>query len=424
MGFLNGNALEMLALIPTLTVLPLLGIIVHIDPYIRGANRKTMRVIIALVLSLVAQNDLEYRLTVGELRWLARTLVAVYGYAVRPVILVLFLKLILPKKRLGWAWILTGVNAAVNATALFSHICFWIDSNNCYRSGPLSRMCEWVSMLLMSYLLIMTLRAFRPHRRREALVPMLAVLLIVGGVALDYNCDEGAQSISWLTIAVVISCMAYYIWLHLQFVREHEQALVPGQRVQLMLSQIKPHFLYNSLAVIAELCDSDPATAKTATVKFSRYLRGNMRSIDEAKAIPFDQELGHTRLYLEIEKLRFADALQVRYDIQCTDFYIPALTVEPLVENAVRHGVRENIGGRGTVLIGSRELPERYEVFVRDDGPGFDPDRVIDDGQPHVGIENVRERLRQVCGGALKIDSAPGAGTTATILLPKAAQGL
>ena len=114
----------------------------------------------------------------------------------------------------------------------------------------------------------------------------------------------------------------------------------------------------------------------------------------------------------------------MRYDIECTDFYIPALTVEPLVENAVRHGVRENPGGRGTVAIGARETPEHYEVYVRDDGPGFDPARVIDDGKPHVGIENVRERLRQVSGGALKIDSAPGEGTTATILLPKAAQGL
>ena len=417
-GGVRNSFAETVTLVPTLTLLALLGIVVHIDPYIRPGNKRDMRVILALVLSLVAQSFIEYRMVTGADRWLARTLSAIYGYAVRPVILAMFLRLIQPKMKLGWAWALVGVNAAVNATALLSHICFWIQDNH-YHAGPLNRMCLWVSMLLLAVLFVMSMRAFRPQKRMDALVPMLVVALIVGGVALDFRDTEGNQPVTYLTIAVAISCVMYYIWLHLQFVREHEQALVAGQRVQLMLSQIKPHFLHNSLAVIAELCDSDPATAKVATIMFSKYLRGNMNSIDEARSIPFERELSHTRLYLEIEQLRFEEALQVRYDIACTDFNIPALTVEPLAENAVRHGVRENPGGRGTVTIRTRELPDRYEVSVQDDGPGFDPARMPDDGKPHVGIENVRERLMQVCGGTLVIESAPGAGTTATIRLPK-----
>ncbi len=411
--------LEMMSLIPALTLLALLGIIVHIDPYIRGEHKVTMRVIIVAVFSLVAQNYIEYRLETGQTRWLARTLTSVFGYAVRPLILTLFMRLVRPKMKLGWAWALVGVNTAVNATALFSDVCFRISEDNHYRSGPLGNMCLWVSMFLLSALLVMTLRAFRPQKRKEALVPLLAVALIVGGVALDYKTTEGIQPVTFLTIAVLISSVVYYIWLHLQFVQEHEHVLVAGQRVRLMLSQIKPHFLHNSLAVIAELCDADPEAAKAATIKFSKYLRGNMRSIDAEKAIPFERELSHTRLYLEIEQLRFEDALQVRYDIAATGFLIPALTVEPLAENAVRHGVRENPDGKGTVTVLTRELPDRYEVSVRDDGPGFDPARLPDDGEVHVGIENVRERLAQVCGGTLVIDSAPGQGTTATIRLPK-----
>ena len=417
--FIQRHYLESLGVLPALVLLALLWIIVGVDRYIRPDLKRTMRIIIAVLLSLVAQNYLEYRLAAGEPRWLARTLLAIYGYAARPAILALFLKVIEPQKRLGWAWALVGVNVAVNATALFSHICFWIDGKNHYQGGPLSGMCLWVSLILMACWFWMMARMFQPQKRKETWVPVLALGLILAALALDGNVGALDQPISYLTIAAVIGCLACYIWLHLQFVREHEQALMAGQRVQLMLSQIKPHFLHNSLAVIAELCDSDPQLAKAATVKFSKYLRGNMNSIDAARAIPFEKELSHTRLYLEIEQLRFEDALTVRYEIACTDFSIPALTVEPRVENAVRHGVRENPDGRGTVTIRTRQLPDAYEVSVVDDGPGFDPDHVQDDDRPHVGIENVRQRLRQVCGGTLDIRSTPGEGTTATIWLPR-----
>ena len=420
--FIQHHYLETLGVLPALVLLALLATFVGIDRYIRPGLKRTMRIIIAMVLSLVVQNYLEYRLAAGETRWLARTLLSIYGYAVRPVILALFLKVIEPQKRIKWAWALVALNAAVNATALFSHICFWIDEKNHYHGGPLSGMCLWISVILMAYWLWTTTRVFQPQKRKETWVPALVLALILAALVLDNNVGALEQPISYLTIAAVIGCLACYIWLHLQFVREHEQALVAGQRVQLMLSQIKPHFLHNSLAVIAELCDSDPELAKAATVKFSKYLRGNMNALDEMKPIPFERELSHTRLYLDIEQLRFEDALTVRYDIACTGFSIPALTVEPLVENAVRHGVRENPNGRGTVTILTRELPEAFEVSVVDDGPGFDPAHVPEDGRPHVGIENVRRRLEQVCGGTLIIRSAPGEGTAATIRLPREGQ--
>lgn len=111
--------------------------------------------------------------------------------------------------------------------------------------------------------------------------------------------------------------------------------------------------------------------------------------------------------------------LAVRYDIACADFSMPALTLEPLVENAIRHGGRKNAGGRGTVVIATRETPECFEVSVTDDGPGFDPAALPEDERGRVGLRNVRERLAQVCGGTLEIESAPGRGTTATIILPK-----
>ena len=416
--FLKNHYMETLGLIPAATLLALLAAIVHIDPYIRAEHKRIMRAVLVAVFSLVAQNFLEYRLQMGETRTLARTLASIYGYAVRPLILVLFLRLTRPEKPVRWAWALVGMNAAAHATALFSHVCFWIDEHNHYQGGPLNRMCLYVSAILLIYWSVMTIRMLKPHRWRETLLPALALAMIVCGVALDSFVGLILQPVTYQTIFVVISCVTYYVWLHLQFVQEHEQALVAGQRVQLMLSQIKPHFLYNALGTIEGLCITNPAEARAATVKFAQYLRGNMDSLSQRAAIPFERELAHTKLYLELEKLRFEDDLTVKYDIACADSEIPTLTLEPIVENAVRHGVRKNPDGRGTVTIATRETEERYEVTVTDDGPGFDPGALLGDGESHVGLRNVRERLGAQ-GGWLDIRSEPGKGARASIILPK-----
>ena len=418
-SFLAANYVETLGPIPVLTLLMLLAFIVHIDRYVRADLKRTMRIIILALFSLVAQNYLEYRLAEGEVKWLARTLTAIYGYAIRPVILILFLRVIAPQKRLGWAWALAGVNAAVNATALFSRLCFSISGGNHYHGGPLSGMCLYVSVILLAYWFVLTIRVLEPQKRKETWVPILVLALIVGGLVLDKNVGLLTQPITYLTIAVIIGCAAYYNWLHLQFVREHEEALVAGQRVQLTISQIKPHFLYNTLNSIAALCDKHPQQVKPAITKFAHYLRGNMDSLDQKGPIPFAKELDHTKCYLDIEQMRFEDALQVSYHITCTNFSIPALTVEPLVENAVRHGVRGNKGGKGSVSIATRDAGDHFEVMITDDGPGFDPSKIPDDGKPHLGITNVRERLAEMCNGTLSIRSKPGEGTTATIILPK-----
>ena len=190
-------------------------------------------------------------------------------------------------------------------------------------------------------------------------------------------------------------------------------------RTEVLLSQIQPHFLYNTLGAIQSLCKTDPPVAEKAVAKFSRYLRGNMNALNQEEPIPFTQELAHTRLYLELEQLRYEDALQVCYDLGCTEFQIPTLTLQPLAENAVRHGVRGKLSGRGTVTISTREFPGCYKIVVTDDGPGLDPQQEHSDGKTHIGLENVKERLRFTVNGQLDIDSVPGKGTSATITLPK-----
>ena len=190
-------------------------------------------------------------------------------------------------------------------------------------------------------------------------------------------------------------------------------------KVQIMVSQIRPHFMYNALSSIAILCKLDPETAYEATVTFSDYLRGNMDSLKQTAPVPFTKELEHLKKYLYIEKLRFDDMLNIEYDIQATNFELPLLSIQPIVENAVKHGVGMKKTG-GTVKISSIETDDAYEVIISDDGVGFDMDAPKkDDGRSHVGMENTRKRLRDMCGAELIITSKPGEGTTARVIIPK-----
>ena len=192
-------------------------------------------------------------------------------------------------------------------------------------------------------------------------------------------------------------------------------------KVQVMVSQIRPHFMYNALSSIAMLCKIKPETAYEATINFSDYLRGNMDSLKQTAPVPFRKELEHLEKYLYIEKLRFGKKLNIEYDIQADSFEIPLLSVQPLVENAVKHGVGMKEDG-GTVTIATRETEENYEIIVSDDGVGFDTSEVKNDGRSHVGMENTKRRLKDMCNADVVITSVIGEGTTARIIIPKTKQ--
>jgi LytS/YehU family sensor histidine kinase len=162
--------------------------------------------------------------------------------------------------------------------------------------------------------------------------------------------------------------------------------------------------------------DNAPDTEETI-IKFSEYIRGNLDAIGQMKLVTFSKELEHTRLYLSLEKKRFGDMLNVVYDIQETDFMLPVLTLQPIVENAVKHGIMKKING-GTVMIRTEKVDEDYRIIVKDDGVGFDITSQKNDSRKHIGISNVETRLLAISHGTLSIVSYPGKGTSVTIILP------
>ncbi|MEG2543051.1 MAG: histidine kinase, partial [Christensenellaceae bacterium] len=193
---------------------------------------------------------------------------------------------------------------------------------------------------------------------------------------------------------------------------------IDQMRSAIMLSQIQPHFLHNTLVSMAQLCIKDPVLTKKTIITFSEYMRENMNSLKQKTPIPFEQEFSHLKTYAELEQLRFGEALKFEFDIQTTAFHLPVLSVQPLVENAVKHGVLRRKNG-GVITISTQNLDGWYEITITDDGVGFDVNQPPAEPNTHIGIQNVRDRLYSMCGGTLAIESEIGKGTTATIKIPK-----
>lgn len=187
----------------------------------------------------------------------------------------------------------------------------------------------------------------------------------------------------------------------------------------LMQSQMKPHFIFNTLGAIRTLIMSNPKVAYEMTTNFSKYLRANISTIEPGEKIPFSQELDHIKAYVAIERERFKNRIMIIYDITCENFYLPPLSVEPLVENAIKHGICKKISG-GTVKISSKEFTDRYEVIVEDDGVGFDT-KVLEtsDNTKSVGLKYIILRLKQVSNADFEITSEIGKGTKAVITVKK-----
>ena len=405
----------LMVLSPLLLLLLGLAFTVGIDPYIRREHRRTMLVIAALCLTLIAQNYWDYSLTVGLPRQTLRTIGSIYGYSVRPVILILFMYIVQPTgKRWHW-WILAGVNAAVYLTAFFSPVSFWIDQLNHYHGGPLGSSCFAASMILLMSLFVQTYRSRKTARKWDVWIPIFVIVMIVASIYLDYSVKEGQQPISFLTIAIVVGSVFYYIWLHLQFVREHENDLMASQRIQIMMTQIQPHFLFNALNTIRALYAKDPPLADKTLEDFSTYLRQNLESLSQTDLIPISKEMEHTRLYAEIEMLRFPH-VQIEYHMEDEHFEVPALTVQPLVENAICHGVRTKKDGLVTVTA-VRE-GNIHRITIQDNGVGFDPNQVTNGRETHIGLQNVKNRIEQMCGGKMILQSEIGRGTIVTLLIP------
>ena len=397
---------------------PFIGIVFFsfFDKYIERAQKAWLLIAIAAVASLVFQNFIEFYLVKYVSNPPLRTYVAVYGYAIRPLIIVLFIKLVRPSHRPWVAWGIVIVNALVYSTAFYSHLSVWFTPENQFMSGPLRYSAHVASFLLIIYHFVAAVLSFREEKSKILFLgSALSVVVLIGVFADMFRNSSINRHVDYVTVAAVIATCFYYFWIHIRFVTQHENDLYAQQQIQIALSQIKPHFVYNSLSAIASI-EGVPEKAQTALLDFSMYLRQKLDSLTNIEVIPLQKELEVVRNYVSLEKLRFEDKVNVIFNIEYDNFSLPALTLQILVENAIKHGVTKKYEG-GTVTVGSKKENGYYLLVVKDDGVGFDVKQTF--SEEHLGIKNARSRLERFCNGKLKIESVIGEGTTVTVVIPE-----
>lgn len=241
------------------------------------------------------------------------------------------------------------------------------------------------------------------------LLPVVAIIL--------QNALPG-YAIAYLSIIISIEILFLFLNVQKNILLAEEQKKSKDAQIKVMMSQIQPHFIYNSLSSISTLISIDPNKAQKALDDFTEYLRHNLSSLTEARLIPFEDELKHIETYISLEKIRFNERLNVIYDIKVKNFNVPPLSIQPIVENAIKHGIVKKIEG-GTLTLRSYENDKRYIIEVIDDGVGFNMDDVGFNNNQHFGLNNIKHRIKNMAQGDIKIESKLGEGTKVTVTFTK-----
>ena len=313
---------------------------------------------------------------------------------------------------------LLAVYFVVLASSPFNGVFYYATPDNQDYRGPL------YALLLLPLIAILLLNLTGAIRRRAqmshkaflsfviAQVPMTAALLVMLFV----------DAMPLFDISYVVSALAMYSFILSDQIEQdlRNQREIAHERASVMVLQMRPHFIYNTLMSIHSLCSLDPQQAQQITMDFTNYLRRNFNTVASDSPIPFSTELEHTRAYLAVEQVQYDDMLVVEYDTPFIFFRLPPLTLQPIVENAVKHGMdldseplHISIRTRRTDSGGSE--PSGAEIIVEDTGPGFDSS---DESKPHTTLTNIRQRLEMMCHGEMTITPREGGGTVVKVRIP------
>ena len=219
-------------------------------------------------------------------------------------------------------------------------------------------------------------------------------------------------------VGICAFSMCYFIVSDQIIHNFHQQREIANQRASVMVLQMRPHFIYNTMMSIYYLCKQDADKAQQVTLDFTTYLRKNFTAVASEEAVPFKDELEHTKAYLAVEQAQHEDMLCVDYDTPHIDFKVPPLTLQPLVENAVKHSLDPN-GEALHIYVKTRLTDSVNEIIVENNGLDYQPST---DNEPHTALANIHQRLNMMCKGTLKITPREGGGTVVKVTIPNTKQ--
>ena len=282
-------------------------------------------------------------------------------------------------------------------SGLLNDAFFFVTPDRQSHRGP------WYPLMLLPAIAIMLLNDTAAIRRRRLLsrkvyLSFFAALL---PLTITVSVQIFVDAFMLLDICMTLSALSMYgLVLSDQIEQDlRQQREIAQQRASIMVLQMRPHFIYNTMTSIYCLCSQNPEKAQQVVMDFTTYLRKNFTAVASTEPIPFSSELEHTRAYLDVEQAQYSKSLIVDYDTPHTFFRVPPLTLQPIVENAVKHG-RDPNAGPLHISIQTRKTDNGSEITVTDNGCGYDP---ADDSEPHIALKNIRQRLSLMCGGSLTI---------------------
>ncbi len=297
----------------------------------------------------------------------------------------------------------------------------YVFPDNRYFRGPLYPLLV-LPLILIQLLSLMYAIRHQARLSRKILLGFLVALVPTTAALIMHLFEDVFPLIDTGYILAALSMYSFALSDQIEQDRRHQREILRQQqeiaheRASVMVLQMRPHFIYNTLMTIYSLCNLDPQKARQVTMDFTNYLRKNFNAVASDSLIPFSTELEHTRAYLAVEQAQFEDMLLVDYDTAFTRFRLPPMTLQPIVENAVKHGMNP-YSGPLHVSIRTQRMDSGVQITVEDNGPGFDPS---DESKPHPTLTNIRQRLEMMCSGSMIIRSRSGEGTVVSISIPRA----
>ena len=307
----------------------------------------------------------------------------------------------------------TVVYTAILSTVFFSDSIYYFTPDNVYHRGPYYLVILMPPMICMLFLFIALLRRRKDLTGRQFRAMLTYILIAVICVPLQTLLEGIMVFVSGTSLSgIVMFSLLEAEQVDLYF-RKREENL--EQKMHLLSLQIRPHFICNTLLSIYYLCDEDQKRASEAILKFTDYLQKNYMAISKESLIPLSEELEHVKAYLEVEKVRYDESLFYSFDIHTDDFLIPPLTLQPIVENSVKHGIDPS-GKVLNISIKAEMSDGKNTVIITDDGVG---DGGAGRGGTHIAIDNIRKRLDMMCKGTFEMKDRSDGGKIVTICIPE-----
>ena len=358
--------------------------------------------------------------TVADLQWHIkfRTIVSIVDYVIQPLYVLIELMIIVPDMKNRFLFSIPAIiNTIMYVTSpLTNGLVFKIDDTNSFSRGPLGNTIYIVTAFYLIVLVLVSIKSFRDDNRRKGILLMFIVCMTLTSMYLEYrNWVPG-----YIDEVSALSILIYYIYLIVVYQQELRESIaqkelkIAKDKVTMLQEQIRPHFIFNSLNIIRALIKRDPTKAADGIDHFADYLRSHVYALNGPDLIRFEDELYNVKAFIALAQPSYEDMIDISYDLKATDFMIPPLSLEPIVENAVKHGIGKE---GGYIRVSSDLIDENYVIKVENSNPGRIDYTEKERAGMGVGLENTRARLDIQLGGSIDLERMEDK-TMVTICIP------